>query len=204
MKYTVIRFKDLKTCLKQLEPFIRDGEHLQTGKPFKKFGGMRSREILANWLLCVAINSNESVDRLTFCSDPLGGDGLICENITKKTWKTEHILVPRTTDKVQNVEALILKAIEKKQQKGGSAYASGKTLIVFLNASGEQWHPNKVARNLPTVLDFESIWVVGLQSVIPDEEYIYNIVNLNLGGNSPVWQIHIEKDFDSWQVNQIQ
>ena len=37
--------------LKELEPFVRNGEHLQTGKPFKRFGGMRSREILANWLL---------------------------------------------------------------------------------------------------------------------------------------------------------
>jgi hypothetical protein len=27
--------------LEELEPFIRNGGHLQTGKPFKRFGGMR-------------------------------------------------------------------------------------------------------------------------------------------------------------------
>jgi hypothetical protein len=42
-------------ALKEIEPFICNGEHLQSGKPLKKFGDMRSREILANWLVCVAI-----------------------------------------------------------------------------------------------------------------------------------------------------
>ena len=27
-----------------------------TGKPFKRFGDMRPRELLANWLLCVVLN----------------------------------------------------------------------------------------------------------------------------------------------------
>jgi hypothetical protein len=36
-------------------------------------GGMRSREILAHWLLCVAINSTENQE-LEFSSDPVGGD----------------------------------------------------------------------------------------------------------------------------------
>src|SRR5271168_4120969 len=66
MKYPVARFKSLKEALKQLEPSIRDGEHLQTGKPFARFGGLRSREILANWLLCVALNFTNQEDRLTF------------------------------------------------------------------------------------------------------------------------------------------
>ena len=78
MKYPVARFKSLAVALKKIEPFIRNGEHLQTGKPFAKFGGMRSREILANWLLCAAMNS-ASVGELTFSSDPIGGDGIICD-----------------------------------------------------------------------------------------------------------------------------
>jgi hypothetical protein len=76
MKYPVTRFKSLAVALKELEPFVRNGQHLQTGKPFKKMGGMRSREILANWLLCVAINSTETRE-LEFSSDPVCGDGLI-------------------------------------------------------------------------------------------------------------------------------
>ena len=60
MKYRVARFQSLAVALKELEPFIRNGKHLQIGKPFKKFGGMLSREVLANWLLCVAINSTDN------------------------------------------------------------------------------------------------------------------------------------------------
>jgi hypothetical protein len=49
MKYHVKQFKSLAAALKEIEPFVRNGQHLQTGKPFEKFGGMRSREILANF-----------------------------------------------------------------------------------------------------------------------------------------------------------
>ena len=48
MKYPVTRFKSLEIALKELEPFVRDGMHLQTGKPFKPLDGMRSRLALAN------------------------------------------------------------------------------------------------------------------------------------------------------------
>src|SRR6266702_3988074 len=94
MKYPVTRFKSLAIALKELEPFIRNGEHLQTGKPFKRFGGMRSRELLANWLMCVAINATVKAERLTFTSDPTGGDGIIHDTTTDETWATEHVLIP--------------------------------------------------------------------------------------------------------------
>jgi hypothetical protein len=130
MKYRVARFKSLAVALKELEPFIRNGKHLQTGKPFKKFGGMLSREVLANWLLCVAINSTDNRE-LTFSSDPVGGDGIICDSATGETWPTEHVMVPRLRPggETGDGEALTLKAIEHKRSKGGAAYAAGKTLI---------------------------------------------------------------------------
>lgn len=202
MKYPVNRFKSLKRCIKELEPFIRNGEHLKTGKPLKRFGNLRSREILANWLLCVTINFEERFERLNFCSDPLGGDGIIHDN-TDKTWPTEHTLVvdkAKQTNELEEIETSILKAIEKKQNKGGIAYASGKTLIVFLWAKGNEWFPNKVARKLPKI-DFNSIWIVGLQAVI-EEEYIYNVIRLDIHG-CPIWQVCITKNFDSWKVKKI-
>jgi hypothetical protein len=147
MKYQVTRFKSLAVGLKELGPFIRNGEHLQTGKPSKLFGGLRSREILANWLLCVAMNSVATPDRLTFSSDPLGGDGIIHDTRTGETWQTEHVLVPRSrAGNVEDTEALILQAIEQKRTKGGAAYARGKTLVVFREAAGDPWYPNRVAR----------------------------------------------------------
>lgn len=205
MKYKITRFKTLEIALKELEPFIRDGEHLQTGKPFKRFGGLRSREILANWLLCVAVNSISQPDRLTFSSDPFGGDGIIRDSVTEETWQTEHVLVPRATSgEAEDVDALILKQIELKRSKGEAAYASGKTLVVFLNAGLGKWYPNKVAKRLPVPLYFEAVWVVGLQGVEANE-YAYNVTRLDLSrGNAPVWRVRIGKDFDTWNVEPIQ
>ena len=206
MKYRVVRFKSLKEALKQLEPFIRNGEHLQTGRPFGRFGGLRSREILANWLLCVALNFTQNQeDRFTFSSDPIGGDGIIYDTATKMTWPTEHVLVPRTRGgEAEDVAALILRAVAGKQRKGGAAYASGKILVVFLNAAGGEWHPNKVAKLLPETLYFREVWLVGLQSVT-EGEYVYAATLLDLSdGNAPTWHVRIGKDFDAWQVKPIQ
>jgi hypothetical protein len=204
MKYPVRRFKSLAIALKELEPFIRNGQHLQTGKPFEKFGDMRSREILANWLLCVAINSTDNRE-LTFSSDPAGGDGIICDSATGETWSTEHVMVPRLRPgETGDAEALILKAIEHKRSKGGAAYAAGKTLIVFLEAGAGIWFPNKVTRQLPDPLLFAAAWVVGLQAVA-DGEYVYNVTCLDISeGNAPAVLVHVGKDFDTWTVKRVQ
>jgi hypothetical protein len=47
-----------------------NGKYLESGKPFDKFSGMPSREIFANWLLCVTANYADK-KWLTFCSDPI-------------------------------------------------------------------------------------------------------------------------------------
>lgn len=203
MKHQVTRFKSLKIALKNLEPFIRNGEHLQTGKPFKRFE-LRSRELLANWLLCVAVNSMHQPDRLMFTSDPLGGDGIIHDTVTGETWPTEHVLVPSPrVPNAASVEMQILNAIGKKNSKG-AAYASGKMLVVFLNAGGGEWYPNKVARQLPAPIHFESVWVVGLQGVEETDKYIYAVTELDLShGNAPAWRIRVGKDFNAWEVELI-
>jgi len=219
MKYQITRFKTLKLCLKELEPCIRNGEHLQTGKPFEQFGGLHSRELLGNWLLCVAVNSTTQPDRLTFTSDPLGGDGIIVDSVTEETWPTEHVLVPSArAGEGKDADALILEAIEHKQ-KGGPAYASGKTLVVFLNAAAGEWFPNKVAKQLPETLAFDAVWVVGLlreplagpqQAAgggqgVEAREYVYSVTRLDLRpGNAPTWRVRITKDFDAWEVEPLQ
>ena len=182
MKYPVRRFKSLEVALKEMEPFVRDGAHLQTGKRFKQLGDMRSREILANWLVCVTIN---------------GGTG--------ETWATEHVMVPsHAAGKDDDAKSLILKAIEQKRTKGGAAYAEGKTLVVFLDAGAGEWHPNKVARALPDPLLFATVWVVGLQGV-QDGEYVYGVTLLDLNtGNAPTFLVRISKTFDAWEVTSLQ
>lgn len=206
MKYIVTRFKSLSVALKELEPFVRNGAHLQSGKPFKRFGGLRSRELLANWLLCVAVNQNHP-DRLTFSgtSDPIGGDGVICDLLTEETWPTEHVMVPSLRGKEPlDVNDLILEKISLKCSKGGEAYARGKTLVVFLNVAGGQWLPNRVAKQLPQPMHFAAVWVVGLQRV-ENGGYVYAVTRLDLrNGHAPIWIIRIAKDFDTWTVEPIQ
>ena len=207
MKHPVRRFKSLTVALKELEPFIRDGRHLETGKPFKRFGGLRSRELLANWLLCAVFNFDyASPDRLTFTSDPLGGDGILYDTVSEETFPTEHIMVPRARKGAAlDVGTAILNAIDRKRKKGGAAYASGKTLIVFLNADGGQWLPNRVAKALPNPLHFAAVWVVGLHHVEQSGEYVYGANQLDVSdGNAPMWLIRIAVDFNSWTLERLQ
>lgn len=203
MKIEVTRFKSMQIALKELEKFIRDGQHLQTGKPFERMHGLRSREAVGNWLLCAAVNHNCGSERLTFSSDPRGGDGIIRDDQTGQTWDMEHVIVPSSRDgSPQDETVLMLQAIQDKQDKGGKAYASGKTLVVFSNARGGEWYPNKVGKALPDPLDFDAVWVVALQGVV-DDSYIYGVTKLERG-HSPVWRVHIAADFESWRVEPVQ
>ena len=204
----VTKFTNLTSALKELEPFIRDARHLQVGDEFKKFGGLRSRELLGNWLLCVACNANVGEDSYTFTSDPGGGDGLIVDETNGTVLETEHVLVPgphpgapegRRQDEPMT---LILESIA---QKNDPKYA-GKTLIVLCNdaGTGAAWHPNKVARALPDGLPFEAVCVIALQGVF-DGSYIYGVTWLHMGlGNAPTWQVRIAPDFGSWRVEAVQ
>ena len=204
MKYPVTRFKTLEIALNEIAPFVRNGEHLQTGKRFKRFGGMLSREMLANWLICVTINAIDA-KKLTFCSDPVGGDGIIYDLDAHESWPSEHVLVPKLRHgQTGDAEALIIKQIKLKISKGGAAYARGKTLIVFLNAGAGLWHPNKVARQLPNPLHFAAVWVVGL-SQVEEGEYVYNVCHLDISeGDAPAFQVRINKDFTAWKVTRVQ
>ncbi len=202
----VRKFKGMAIALKALEPYIKNATHLETGKPFQNFGDMRSREAVANWLLCATVNANDGRN-LTIAStkDPIGGDGIVHDEDSGESFPTEHVMVPRQSGGANaDAQALILNAIDLKRKKGGPAYASGKTLVVFLNADTGEWHPNKVARALPDPLYFATVWVVSLQGVT-DGAYAYNVVHLDLSdGNAPVYRVHITKDFDVWQVELVQ
>ena len=203
MRYKAKKFVSLTVCLKELEPFVKNGEHLQTGRGFKSFNGMRSREVLANWLLCVVQNFVNEKDRFTFSSDSTGGDGIIIDQDAGLAWPTEHVMVPRSRKTETLMPDAIISKIRQKIEKGGAAYASGKTLVVFLNDSGK-WYTNKVAAQLPVPLHFDTVWVVNLMGV-KDEEYVYGVTNLYLaGGDVPVFLVKIEKTFDRWEVARVQ
>ncbi len=207
MKYEVTRFKNLTIALKEIEPFVRDGKHLLTGKPFQRFGNMRSREVLGNWLICAVINAQSGKDSHTFTSDPQGSDGIILNTETGDTWATEHVMVGQaynSKEKNLSIEDRIIFAFSKKLSKGGKAYASGKQLVIFLNVDGGPWHPRKVAKELPTSLSFADVWVV---SLLPSEDnkYVYSVSQLGtVDRDAPTWIVRIDNNFCSWTVSSIQ
>jgi hypothetical protein len=115
VKLKVRRFRSLAVGLKDLEKFIRDGQHLYTGRPFKGLDGMRSREAVANWLMCAVI-SFESGRPFCFTSDPQGGDGIIYDLVNERDWPTEHIFVPRAgSEETRDIDTLILNAVQTKE-----------------------------------------------------------------------------------------
>ena len=127
MKYPVTRFRSLKLALKELQPFIGNGQHLATGRPFKQFGGMRSREVLGNWLLCVVVNSTEETERVTFSSDPIGGDGIIHDDASGFAFPTEHVFVPRLGNAAAgNIEDLIWRGSNRSKPKAARPTPPGK------------------------------------------------------------------------------
>jgi len=212
MKYEVVRFKNLRLALNEIAQFIREPLHLQIGKPIPRFGGLRPRELLANWLICAAFNAhNNSPDRLTFIAskgrDDFFGDGILQDTATGNSFPTEHVIVPKSkAGKTVDLQVRILKAINDKNNKGGAAYASGKTLVVFLNDGTDAvWWPNRVTKGLPNPLHFGVVWVVGLQSHgAQSGEYAYTVSMLELvEGSAPTFIIRTS-DFDSWVVTRIQ
>lgn len=207
MKYPAKRFKSLTVALKEIEQYIRHGKHLLSGAPFNNFGDMRSREILANWLICAAFNSESHPDRLTFASvdDPIGGDGVLIDTATDETWPTEHVLALGSPGDTGEIEPRVLAAVGQKIMKGGAAYATGKTLVVFLEkGDGRTWFANKVARALPQPLHFGAVWVVGLHCVEAGE-YTYNVTQMDEeAGIAHVWRVRIAADFSTWTVELVQ
>eukprot|EP01012_Entosiphon_sulcatum_P049904 TRINITY_DN68635_c0_g1_i1.p1 TRINITY_DN68635_c0_g1~~TRINITY_DN68635_c0_g1_i1.p1 ORF type:complete len:206 (+),score=2.95 TRINITY_DN68635_c0_g1_i1:86-703(+) len=205
MKYRVNKFRSLSLALRELKPFILNGIHLQNGKGFESMNEMRSREILANLLLCIAVNSVTSPDRLTFTSAPdeVGGDGVILDTVSGIGIPTEHVMVPAIPKNVgQDAGKLILEAVNHKFKKGGAAYAGGKTLVVFLFPGVGEWYPNKIARELPSPLLFDAVWVIALHSV-DNGRYIYDVTRLD-HPHPPIWRVKFNLDFDDWEVDPIQ
>lgn len=204
MKYSVRQFKSLKIALKELEPFVKNAALLQTGRPLTQFGNMLPREVLANWLLCATVKAVKG-RQLTFSSDPIGGDGIIRDEATNDIFPTEHTMVsPFNLREGADAQTLIFEAIQKKRAMG-EPYASGKTLIVFLDAAVGEWFPNRVARALPDPLYFATVWVVGFQERTDDCEYIYVITNLDVSkGDAPAFRVRITKNFDAWYVEDVQ
>lgn len=206
MKHQVRAFKNLRAALKALEPFVRDGRVLESGRPIPNFGKALPREVWGNWLVCAVCNFELNEERYTVTSDPTGGDGIILDRHTEEMWQTEHVIARKPKGAGgSDSEKEILKAIVSKNNKGGPAYAHGKTLVVFTNLpDGTKWYPNHILRQLPVPMHFSAIWIVSLQSHL-DGGYVYGVVSLEEGEKGALaYVVMIESNFESWSVVRIQ
>ena len=123
---------------------------------------------------------------------------------SETAWPTEHVMAGGPRSEETPADQTILDAIDQKNKKGGAAYASGKTLVVFTDAASGAWHPNRVARQLPQPLNFAAVWVVSLQHV-HDGEYAYVVSCLDVSdGDAPTLRVRINPDFSSWTVERLQ
>ena len=202
MKYPTTSFELPKLALKELEPIIRNGRHLATGRPFKEFGGMRSRGDSSQLADLCCDQLSKGAERLTFSSDPIGGDGILYDSDTGYAFPTEHVFVPPSKNASGNIEQLILDKIAQKQSKGDEAYASGKILIVFLGSGGGAWYPDMLSKRLPEDMDFEAIWVVGLLEAVGGA-YTYAATRVDGLGTTPKWRIRITRGFDDRSVKSV-
>jgi hypothetical protein len=207
MKYPIKKFTSLTDALRELGPYVRNGQHLLTGKPFRKLGGLRSREAWALWLICAAAN-RMSPGRYDFTSEPLGGDGALLDTTTNEGHPTEHIMIPRQrAGSNRSAHDLIIEAVRKKNAKGGPRYAKGKILVAFVDSgigTGLFW-PNRLRKALPGDTAFDQVWIVSLLRIV-DGQYIYAVSWLypDSSINCPVWLVVISPTFDGWQVAQVQ
>lgn len=205
----VKKFKSLEACLNELKKFLNitanpnsDRHHLETGEGFENFGGLRSREILGNWLICAVLNNDQANhERMKICTDPNGGDGIIFDTRDNKAHCMEHVMVSNWGNSKTDVEVLALEQIVKKNDRG-EAYASGKTLVVFIHRPGFGWSPNRIQRQLPSDFKFSSLWMFSLKGE-SNGIYTYNVAELN-SNPSPAWEVAVDVSKNKWNVEKIQ
>lgn len=81
----------------------------------------------------------------------------------------------------------------------------GKPSLCFWRQGVALGSRTRVARQLPDPLDFDAVWVVGLQEVTAAGDYSYAATRLDLElVNAPAWRVRVSPDFESWVVTRIQ
>ena len=205
MKHKITKFKNPQVALQEIAQFVRDPRHLDVGRKVKKFDGLLPRELLGNWLLCAVANGDNKDGPMTFTTDPDGGDGILYDVESQRSWRTEHVYVPvPARDDHRLVEDRIADAVRKKQAKGGAPYASGKVLVVFLAGSfGAIWTANQATRKLPPN-DFAEVWVISFHMYI-DQHYVYGIARLRFesDGHASTFAVCVSPSFNDWEVRQL-
>jgi hypothetical protein len=204
MKHQVRRFKSMAIALSELRQIIHSPTLLENGRPIARFGDLRPRELVANWLICVVVNFERGQEDLYFTTGPVTEDcdGLIFDGATDDAFLTQHVFISQRDE--GDTEALILERIVRKNAEG-AAYARGRTLIVFANGGAGGWIPNLVARKIGQPFHFDDVWLTSLQNGGAEGVYVYGVARLDLdAGSAHMWNVRIAPEFDTWTVVRVQ
>jgi hypothetical protein len=204
MKYQIRRFKSMAVALPELRQIIHCPALLENGRPVEKFGGLRPRELVGNWLVCAVVNFERGREDLCFTTDPTTNDcdGLIFDDATKDTFFTEHVFISQRDE--GDAELLILERVAQKNAKGAT-YARGRTLMVFANGGAGEWFPNRVAKKIGRPFHFDDVWLISLQNAGTGGSYIYGVARLDPdAGEASIWHVQVPPEFDRWDVRRVQ
>ena len=199
MRYNVTQIRDLSAVLRDIAPNIANPKTLHVGRKYTNFS-LLPREVLANWLVCAVMNFADRRDSWTFADDPTGGDGLIVGREARTGWPTEHVFIPKSREG-KTFEDQLVDAVQLKQKKG-DAYATGKALLIFSDANGGKWYPNRVGRQIEGQHKFDCVWAVGLQQGDGKANTYWVVCFTWL--HSAAWLVHVNLDAIEWSVTDIQ
>lgn len=212
----IIKIKDLKLALKELEPMVRwwdkhwrlwliNWNNLEKKTDTIPIEGwwkfnLRYREAWANWLLCITLRHACNLD-LTFGTYK-NTDWILIDKVSDEFVITEHVAAMNFTeqDKSKTVEEKVIFAINKKIDRG-IAYANEKFLIVFFEGEGKLY-PNKIAKALKNKHHFKWVYCIWLVSW-DNNGYTYSVSQL-LWDSAPTYTVEINSDFTGRIVKRFQ
>ena len=127
---------------------------------------------------------------------------MIVNRSTLVGWPTEHVFIPAPKSlQNESLEDLMISAVKHKHQKG-EAYAKGKQLVIFADAEGGPWLPNRVGQRIEGQHGFDFVWAVGLEQA-DGNEYSYWVICFD-ELHSQVWKVSMDIETIEWSVERIQ
>ncbi len=195
--------KDMRSALNDMAPWIRNAKTILNGR--KGNVGMLPREVIANWLMAVVLNSEEESDPWMPCGDPSqdadGGDGILYNRETGRSYVMEHVLAYEFSSSGAVSEETFRSAVEHKTKKGAQ-YAAGKNLIVFCEGIGK-FYPNRLAKDLSGTHDFSALWTIALSTTDGNDDYQYAVFNLDQLP-APGFLVSLDLAESAWSVSRLQ
>ena len=188
---------NLKICLKEMEPHIKNVKPLWNGRDSKNFS-LRAREIWSLWLICAVVRTTTN-KQVTFCEDN-DRDGILVDMDADEWIKVENVSAmnfPNTN--LPLGEERIINAIEDKIKS--CIVQNDLVLVVFFDGA-KLFFPNKIAKAVYGRHNFINIYLVGLVSQ-ENNKYLYSVSEL-FPDFAEVHLIEINENWTNYTVQKYQ